>query len=280
MKAVETDNPEQYQAWNGASGERWVRGHDVRERILTPFAALLADAAAIAPGERVLDVGCGCGPTTRAAAAATGEGGSVVGLDLSGPMLAEARRTPAGGVHVEYIHADAQTVELRRHFDVAISRFGTMFFSDPAAAFSNIARHLDPGGRLCMLTWQHIEANQWFAAPAAAVSEFGTIPAVEVDAPGIFGLSRPQTIASILGWAGFDAVEVEPREVQVNLGPTADEAADYLAVSGLARMVIEDLEEAERELAMESLRRLASEHLGPDGVSMGAAVWLTRARVR
>ena len=173
-----TENTEQYEAWNGDSGRRWAADADRRDRILAPVADALLAAADPRPGERVLDLGCGCGVTSLAAAQAVGPGGTVTGIDLSAPMLelARDRRNTTALTHIDVVEGDAQSHDLGGPFDLAIGRFGTMFFADPTAAFTNLAAAMRPGGRLCLATWQPLVANEWLLVPGAALLQYGTIP--------------------------------------------------------------------------------------------------------
>src|ERR1700733_12296658 len=172
-------NAEQAQRWNGEGGRQWVvnrERHQAEHQNLTPR---LLRAAAIAPGEQVLDVGCGCGETTLAAARSAsgpgpgpaGAGGRAVGLGLSGPMLSEALRltAQAGAANAAFVRADAQICPLRPgSCDVVISSFGVMFFEDPDAAFRGIAAAARPGARLAFLCWRPSAENEVFAIPLRA----------------------------------------------------------------------------------------------------------------
>ncbi|MET0159245.1 MAG: class I SAM-dependent methyltransferase, partial [Acidimicrobiales bacterium] len=170
-----TDNTDQREAWNGDSGLRWVADADRRDRVLAPVADALLRAAAPRAGEQVLDVGCGCGVTTLAAGQAVGSSGAATGVDLSAPMLALARerRDDADLRHVEFMEGDAQVHDLGGLHDLVLSRFGTMFFADPTAAFTNIASALRSGGRLCLATWQPLVANEWLLVPGAVLLQYG-----------------------------------------------------------------------------------------------------------
>ncbi|MGH8922616.1 MAG: class I SAM-dependent methyltransferase, partial [Actinomycetes bacterium] len=147
----------------------------------------------------MLDVGCGCGATTLAAAGMVGAGGSAFGLDLSAPMLGVARRRAEerAAANVRFDQADAQTCVLPRDaFDVAISRFGTMFFDDPVAAFRNVAGALRTGARLVIATWQPLIANAWLTVPGAALLRYGTLSKTDDGASGMFSQSDPVDLAS------------------------------------------------------------------------------------
>lgn len=275
-----TANIDQHAAWNGESGQRWVASADHRDSVLAPAADLLLEAAAIAVGEHVLDIGCGCGATTLAAAAATGPAGAVVGADLSAPMLDVARTRANGHVKVEYRQADVQTDPLGGPFDVAISRFGTMFFDDRTAAFENIARHLAPAGRLCIVTWQPLEANQWLVVPGAALLAFGTLPeSADPAGPGMFAQADPSTVHRMLAAAGFADVSIEPRTLAMHLGTTITDAVDYLADSGPGRAILETIPPERHDEALAAVGDALRRHHDPDhGVMLEAAVLLTTAR--
>ena len=155
-------NAAQFENWNGDNGLRWVASADERDRILAPVADALFAAVALTRGSRILDVGCGCGVTSFRAAELVGAGGSVTGIDISEPMLGVARsRAAVGGVHTAtFLNADAQTYAfVPDSIDVVIGRFGTMFFADPVAAFTNIGGAIAPGGRLALATWQPLIAT-------------------------------------------------------------------------------------------------------------------------
>jgi SAM-dependent methyltransferase len=276
-------NTDQFDAWNGDSGHRWVATADRRDAVLAPIGDLLLADAAIPPGDAVLDIGCGCGATSLAAAIAAGPDGAVVGLDLSEPMLDVARRraVAAGLPHLQFSQGDAQVHRLEQTFDVAISRFGTMFFDDPVAAFTNLARHLRPDGRLCIATWQPLVANQWLTVPGAALLRYGTLPETDgPSTPGMFAQADPVTIRSVLTSAGFVGIDSTPHTAPLCLGATIDDAVDHLADSGPGRAVLETVPEDERAAALAAVAEvLASHHHNDTGAVLDAAVWITTARI-
>lgn len=275
-----TTNADQHAAWNGESGQLWVASADVRDTVLASVAAFLLDAAAIEAGERVLDIGCGCGATTLAAAAATGPTAAVVGADLSAPMLDVARSRTDLHANVDYRQADVQTDPLGGPFDVAISRFGTMFFDDPIAAFENIARHLSPAGRLCIVTWQPLEANQWLIVPGAALLGFGTLPdSTDPAGPGMFAQADPANVHRTLTAAGFANISTEPHTLAMHLGTTITDAVDYLTDSGPGRAILETIPPERHDEALAAVADALRPHHDPDhGVTLEAAVLLTTAR--
>jgi ubiquinone/menaquinone biosynthesis C-methylase UbiE len=273
-------NQDQYEAWNGESGRRWVAEAERRDEVLAPIAARLLAVADPRPGEHVLDIGCGCGATTLAAARAATPGGTATGIDLSVPMLDVARRraTTSGVANATFLAADAQTHAFgTRTVDLAISRFGTMFFDDPTAAFTNIASAIRPGGRLRIATWQPLEANDWLTVPGAALLAYGTLPDSAAGGPGMFAQSDPALATRVLRDAGWQDITVEPHTLTLRLGADAEQAARYLADSGVARAVLETIDERARPDAIRAVTETLARHVGPAGVELGAGIHLIHA---
>src|SRR5262249_51524371 len=180
-----------------------------------------------------LDCGCGCGATTLADAARVGSRGSALGLDLSAPMLdvARDRATEGGFENVSFLQGDAQVQALPPTFHAAVSRFGTMFFTDPVAAFANIAASVAPDGRICFATWQPI--------PGAALLRYGSLPKTDPNTPGMFAQAEPDVVSETLTEAGFGSLELDAVTLSLTLGSGVDDATDYLAGSGIGRVVLE-----------------------------------------
>jgi len=275
-------NADQRAAWNGESGERWVATADRRDAVLAPVGEALIETAAIAPGERVLDIGCGCGATTLAAARDAGPTGHVLGVDLSAPMLALAAQRAETTPTADLLQADAQTFHLRERFDVAVSRFGTMFFDDPTAAFTNIARHLTAGGRLCIATWQPLQANEWLVVPGAALLRYGSLPGeASANGPGMFAQSDPAVIEGVLREAGFREITTVARTVALRLGATTDDAIDHLTDSGPGRAVLETVPAEDHADALAAVGDALRPHHHPnEGVILDAGILLTTGRTK
>lgn len=273
-------NQAEYDAWNGDSGRRWVADPDRRDRVMGAVADALLARARLVAGESVLDVGCGCGATTVTAARTVGHSGSVVGVDLSEPMLQVARqRVDAAGLrNVTLLHADAQThrFEPGPH-DVAISRFGTMFFDDPVAAFSNIARTLRQGGRVCIATWQPLVANDWLTIPGAALLRYGTLPEAGGPGTGMFAQSDPDVIERTLAAAGLTRIDVDRVTVPLHLGADPDDATAHLADTGIGRAVLATIPDADHPAALDLVREALAAHTGPAGVDLNGAILVTTA---
>jgi SAM-dependent methyltransferase len=272
-----TANQAQLDAWNGESGTRWVAEADRRDRVLAPVADVLLDAVALQPGEDVLDVGCGCGVTTIEASRRSTPG-RAVGIDVSAPML-ELARQRAVGTSAQFLEADAQTHPLDpAAFDVIIGRFGTMFFDDPVGAFTNLGLATRPGGRLCLATWQPLEANDWLLVPGAVLLRHGSLPDLEDAGPGMFAQADPAAVTAVLELAGWSDVHVDAITVSLRLGEDAEDATDYLAETGIARRVLDTIPEEQRAEIIGEVADLLETCLTNDGVRLGGGINLIHAR--
>jgi SAM-dependent methyltransferase len=277
---TEIANVDQHAAWNGDSGHRWVADAERRDRVMAPIADTVLAAANLRSGEAVLDIGCGCGATSLAAATAVAPSGDVLGIDLSAPMLevARARADDQGVANVTFLLGDAQSHALPTDlFGVAISRFGTMFFADPVAAFANIATTLTHGGRLCLATWQPLAANDWLTIPGSALLRCGSLPETAPGAPGMFAQSDPDTVAATLRQAGYTDIGLDAETVRLSLGRDPADAADYLASSGVGRAVLDTIPVYQRAAAVDAVRAVLADHTDAVGVRLAGAIWLITA---
>lgn len=273
-----TANQTQHDTWNGNGGLRWVADADRRDAVLAPVADALLAAARIQPSESVLDVGCGCGATTIAAVTHAGPAGTAHGIDLSEPMLAVARRRAleAGVTTVAFTAADAQTHAFAgADHDAVISRFGTMFFDDPVAAFTNIRGAARSGARLFIATWQPLGLNQWLTVPGAALLRYGTLPDSPPGGPGMFSQADPDLLRSTLTRAGWTSVDSRAVSVTLRLGDDPADATDYLADGGVGRAVLETVPAPEKAAALQAVTDALAPHTTSDGVHLDAAIWIT-----
>ena len=273
-------NAEQVDYWNGPEGQHWA-DHEARfDAMLAPFLEPVLGAAAVGAGDRVLDVGCGNGALSRAAAA---RGATVTGVDISGPLLARAReRAAAEGLAAEFVEADAQVHAFPEPFDAVVSRFGVMFFADPAAAFANLAAALRPGGRLAFVCWQGQAVNEWVAVPALAMLPIVGPPEMPPpDAPGPFAFADPDRVADILERAGFSDVALDPVEVPLLLGGglSLDDAVAWLGEGGMGKRFLGGADAATAERALAAARAAMEPFVTPDGVRLASATWLVHATV-
>lgn len=274
-----TANQDQVAYWNSQVGDTWASRQEALDRQLEPLGEAAVEALAPKPGERIVDIGCGAGQTTLALAARVGPGGAVLGVDISTQLLDVARQRPRDTATTRFLEADAQTHAFAPGaYDAVFSRFGVMFFNDPAAAFANIREALKPGGRLAFVCWRPLKENGWMTIPlSAGLKHIDAQPQMpDPLAPGPFAFADPERVCGILGGAGFTDVTLTPRDFMVGGNPL-DEAVDLaLRVGPLSRLLAEHPEA--RTAVTATLRETLAAHEGPDGVRMPGAVWIVTAR--
>ncbi|MFC4909580.1 class I SAM-dependent methyltransferase [Actinomadura gamaensis] len=237
-------------------------------------------AARVGPRDRVLDIGCGTGQTTREAAAVAVEG-NAVGVDISERMLERARRITdeLGFSNITYEQADAQAHRFPpSHFDLCISRFGTMFFADPHAAFSNIGRALRPGARLVLLVWQSSDRNEWASAIQQALSAEPSAPTAPASGPDPFSLANPAVTEGVLTGAGFTDVGFTDVHEPVYYGPDAASAFDAVGHLWQVKESLTGLDAATAEQRRARLRAVLAAHDTGDGVYFDSRAWIVTAR--
>ena len=257
----------QQEYWNGDAGARWAKHQAEIDRSVTKITDAWLAAVAPRPTDRALDVGCGCGTTTGILRERTA---SVLGIDVSAPMLAVAKQR--GG---DYVLADAAIYPFEPRFDLVTSRFGVMFFADPVAAFANLRRSFAPGARMTFVCWRSAEANRWASAPLAAIAD--VIPLSEPadpNAPGPFAFADAARVRSILHDAGYQGIALEPVDASMFLGPAPSDAVDHcLRIGPLARAAA-DLDDGARLRIRERLLTTFER----DGTTYDAAIWIVHAR--
>jgi SAM-dependent methyltransferase len=276
---LDAGNADQADYWNGEAGRAWTALQESQDRLFAPITAALFDAAAPRPGEGVIDVGCGAGETTLAAAAATGR---ALGVDVSEPLLERARaRAAAAGSPARFALADATAYDFSDEgADLLISRFGVMFFANPAASFANLRRGLKAGARLVFVCWREPKFNPWLMLPySAAVKHAPPPPRPGPEDPGPFAFSDEQRVRRILGAAGFSGVSLTPLDfsLDVGVGEGLDNAVAKSLEIGPASRALADQPEAVRAAATAEIRAALAEHLQDGAVPLGAAVWIVRA---
>jgi SAM-dependent methyltransferase len=279
MTDTATPNADQAAFWNDAGGRTWVDLNDLLDRQIEPIGLRGMAALAPKPGERVLDVGCGCGQTTLALAGRVGPTGQVTGLDISRPMLELARRraADAGLANTRFIEADAQTHRFEAAtFDALFSRFGVMFFADPPAAFRNLAGAIRPGGRLAFVCWRGLAENTWMTTPLQAALKHIPAPAPPVPgAPGPFAFADPERVRTILQAAGFADIGFEPFDTQIGGNSLEDSVRMALRVGPLGAMLRENPAAAPK--ATDDIREALAGKLRDGQVWMDGAVWIVTA---
>lgn len=279
----EQPNDEQIAFWNGPRGEAWVRDQETMDRALEPFGQAVLARAAPRTGEHVVDIGCGCGASMLALAAAVGPSGSVLGVDVSAPMLARASERARGLTQVSCVQADAATYAFEPRANLLFSRFGVMFFVDPAAAFANLRRALVPRGRLAFVCWRTLADNPWLAVPLAAARRIvqPAAPLPPPDAPGPLAFADAERVRAILERAGFADVTFTPFNHAMPLGDRGglDVAAEQAITLGpTARLVAAaNLDDATRERLLREVRESLAPYAVGDVVSLPAAAWIVAA---
>lgn len=259
--------------WNSDAGETWAQEAARLDAMLAPIGETAVAALAPRAGERVIDVGCGAGFTSRAMAAL---GATVTGVDVSAPLLGVAQ---AAGGGPSYLEADAGADPLPGPFDALFSRFGVMFFPDPPLAFAHLRAAMAPGARMAFVCWRTMLENDWAREPLAAALPHLTTPPEPADphAPGPFAFADPERTKAILTGAGWREVSLEPLALPYRVGTDVEDALSLmLKIGPLGRLLREQKEAAPR--ALPGLRALMERRAAADGVTFTAAVWLVRGR--
>ena len=276
-------NADQLAYWNGDAGDKWARLQERLDGLFAPISAAAVAAAAPRHGDSVLDIGCGCGDTVLALAEAVGSLGSVVGVDISAPMLAVAGHRIAERelTQAAVLRADAAAEPFAPgSADLVFSRFGVMFFDAPSEAFINIRRALKPGGRLFFACWRPFKGNPWFHTPyKAAVPHLPEQEKPEPDAPGPFAFAEPERVERILGVAGFTEVEIVPFDATLTFGRSGEveDALRFLVQVGPVARALATGTERQQAAALDAVRETLREADGPDGVRLGAQCWFVSA---
>lgn len=277
-----TANTAMGQYWNEVAGPRWVARAGLQEARNIEVAALLQREAAPQPGERVLDVGCGTGATALPFAAAVAPGGHVTGIDISEPMLEQARKNlaAAGLANVSLLQADAQVHRFAPDsYDLVISRFGVMFFADPVAAFANLHTGLRKGGRLCMAVWASIAENTHWKIPfEIAVKHLGEPAPTSPNEPGPMAFRDPAYLRGILDKAGFADIEIAPHGFHVR-GAAAANEAEHAALFGPAWRLMEEKNapDAARKAIVADIATAFAPYMTADGLRLPGTVLIAKA---
>jgi SAM-dependent methyltransferase len=232
--------------------------------------------------DHVLDIGCGTGQTTRQAAR-TAQAGGALGVDVSAPAIEQAREhaRSEGLGNVTFEHADAQVHRFaQERFDLAISRFGTMFFADPVAAFANIRGALRPDGRLAMMVWQSPSRNEWTVAIHRSLSGTEGPVGAPSAGPNPFTLADPPTVTEILGAAGFTDIAFTDVDEPVYYGPDVAGALDWILGFAAVSATLKRLDPAAAARAAGRLRETLAAHLSDEGVWFDSRAWAVTARRR
>lgn len=277
-------NAAQIAYWNDRAADNWTALQERLDTVFTPLTEAALEAAAPQAGERVIDVGCGCGASVLELARRVGPGGHVQGLDISVPMAAraQARIAAAGLDNAGVLVSDASTHPFpQADTDLLFSRFGVMFFADPAAAFANLHRAMRPGARMLCAVWRPMVENSWFTVPLdAARPLLPPQPAPDPLAPGPFAFSKQDRVHAVLQQAGWRDIDMQKRDVPMPIaGPgQIAEAADFATKLGALARILAEMEPELRPQVAQLVQEAMRAHDGPDGITLGGAIWLVSAR--
>jgi SAM-dependent methyltransferase len=278
MATPDEINADMLAFWDGQGGQTWVARQAHTDTTLAPAIDALLAFAAPQPGERVLDVGCGCGASTLDFARAVGPAGRVAALDISGPMLAEARAraAAAGIVNVAWVRADPATAALDK-FDLLTSAFGTMFFGNPTAAFANMRRAAETDARMAILCWRSLAENPWMEVPMNAVAHhLPPRPPAIPNAPGMFAFADPDYVSDILTSAGWASPRFEKLDLDLDiaagrgLAAAVEQSTQIGAVNSWLRNQPPDVISA----AVTSLAEALAPFARGESVCLASAMWL------
>jgi len=279
---MSTDNAEQITEWNGALGQRWAELQREIDAIVVPFGAAALQTAAPQPGERVIDVGCGCGDTAIELARRVGATGTVLGIDVSRPMLnvARARVGPSGLANLAFREADASEADLPTGTDLLYSRFGVMFFGQPEPAFRHLRQSMRSGGRCVFACWRTPRDNSWAMTPlAAARHAMGITPApADPYAPGPFAFADDERLRAILSSAGFEKIDVQRFDAAVLLGATPRSAAENAVRIGPTSRLVREVGIENLPAIVAAIESALQPLAAPEGqVSLNGSAWVVAA---
>jgi SAM-dependent methyltransferase len=278
MPDPEQANADQLAFWDGAGGRTWVARQAHTDITLAPVSKALLEFAAPRAGDSVLDIGCGCGATTLDFARAVGSAGSVTALDISAPMLAEAKaRAEAAGINsIDWRKADAATASLGS-FDLLTSAFGVMFFGDPIAAFSNMRKGARARARMAFVCWRPLSENRWLTIPMDAVAHhLPPRPKPDPDAPGMFAFADPKRVSRILEAAGWAKPAFTKLDLALDIAAARglDEAVDQATKIGAINSWLRDQPADVVAAATASVRDALARHGDGRSIPLPAAMWL------
>jgi SAM-dependent methyltransferase len=284
MDSVAAANKEATEAWSGPLFDRFVEFRDLVVDGLGAHGETALEAHPPRPGEKVLDLGCGFGDTTRRLAELVGPGGEALGVDVSEPFVEMARAEAAGMENVSFKVADVQITEFEGDFDYAFSRMGIMFFANPVQALRNVCASLVPGGRFCAVVWRRKDDNDWMHRAELVVEEYLDHPDESEEptcGPGPFSMANADTVSEQLKIAGFEEIALRRCDLPIKIGDDLEHAVEFNMALGPAGEVLRlwgDRVDEIRPKIAGALREALAEFDGPQGVIAPASTWILTAR--
>jgi len=267
--------------WNGKGGDTWVARQKHTDITLAPVTDALLAFAAPRAGERVVDIGCGCGAPTLEFARAVGPSGRVAGIDISGPMLAEGKRrsNAAGITNIDWQEADPATAPLDE-YDLLASAFGVMFFGDRVAAFTNMRRGAAPNARMALVCWRALAENPWMEVPMTAVARhLPPRPKPIPNAPGMFAFADPDHVSRVLTMTGWTSPRFEKLDMDLDIAADRglEEAVVQSTQIGAVNSWLRNQPAEVVSAAVASLREALVPYADGASVRLPGAMWLIRS---
>lgn len=274
-------NADQIAYWNGPGGQHWTDRQQAQDILLASISELLIDRARAKAGERIVDVGCGCGATSIAFAQKVGGSGHVLGIDISAPMLARARQIAPAGLPLDFVLADATVYPFDpASIDLLVSRFGVMFFAEPTLSFANMHKALRPSGRLAFACWREPRENPWLMTPLQAVYKHAPrLPQPGPEDPGPFAFASEARVTRILREAGFSGIAMEPCDLSLDVagGLGIDAAVEAALEIGPAARALDGQPPDVISAATVSIREALKPFARGQSVPLPASVWIVTA---
>ena len=282
MKNMPAKSQEQY--WSTDGGEIWLKNLKHFESMIEPIGQVLIQIAMSQAGSNVIDIGCGGGATTLKLAELIGDTGSVIGLDISKSLIAECRQRAEQLrlLNVEFICGDAATVVFPDQWaDLALSRFGVMFFEEPIMAFMNIGNSLKKNGSIIFSCWGPIDENPWMNELLKILSDYTDLPKPEPGTPGPFAFAQPDYITTVIGSAGYSNIEIIPWSGNLLIGSPGMDTVETVKFLLRSSALVQNLKEALVDVQQDIFDRLVKKldtYYKINGVYMPAKAWIVSAR--
>ena len=278
MEVTHQTNDKQVTLWNGPAGRAWVETQELLDQVFKPFEQQLVQAVADRGEGQVLDVGCGTGATTLAAATLLESRGRCTGIDISEPMIGAARiRADRESTPATFICANAQVYPFEpESFHMIISRFGVMFFDDAIQAFANLRRAATDDAEIRFIVWRSAADNPFMTtAERAAAPLLPNLPPRQPDAPGQFAFADRGRVHSVLEESGWEQIRIQPLDVTCTLAES--DLVRYLTRLGPVGLALADTDDRTRAQVIQTVRAAFEPYVHGDEVRFTAACWMASA---